>query len=184
MSVRLLLCLFVTLCSISFPLSLVAQQSITASTSSSGGGLRHGTLYVIHDSAAQSVIGIASGSSIMCPSGFLYKQEMFPSITVSDEISEIVPAKDLILHQNYPNPFNPSTTISYYLPDPCHTRLTVYESNGKQVRSLCNEMKQSGSYTVSWNGTNDLGSPVGSGIYFVRLQAGDEVLTKKLVLLR
>ena len=83
------------------------------------------------------------------------------------------------LHQNYPNPFNPSTTIEFSLPRSGYVRLKVLNVLGEVVATLVNEELNVGTYTTQWNG-----SFVPSGIYFYRLQAGDFVDTKKLLLLR
>jgi hypothetical protein len=84
-----------------------------------------------------------------------------------------------VLSQNYPNPFNPSTTISYDLPKSANVSLTIYNTLGQLVATLVDERKMAGSYQVSWNA-----SYVPSGIYFYRLQAGEFVETKKLVLIK
>jgi len=83
------------------------------------------------------------------------------------------------LHQSYPNPFNPSTTIRYDLPIATHVSLKVYNVFGQEVATLVNETKSAGRYAVDWNATG-----VASGVYFYRLQAGDFVETRKLLLLR
>jgi hypothetical protein len=97
---------------------------------------------------------------------------------------EELPANDLIaesfqLFQNYPNPFNPVTTISYQMPELSFATLKVYDVLGREVVILVNEEKPVGSYEVEFNAT---GLP--SGIYFYRLQAGDYIETKKMVLMK
>lgn len=82
------------------------------------------------------------------------------------------------LRQNYPNPFNPSTTIKYELPRASHVTLTVYDVLGREVATLVNGVEQPGSKSVEFNAGN-----MASGVYFYRIQAGDYVLTKKLLLL-
>jgi len=89
------------------------------------------------------------------------------------------------LMQNYPNPFNPTTTISYSLPQASEVHLTVYNMLGQRVRTLVQNEKQSaGTYTLQWNGRDDAGTQVASGTYIYRIQAGDFVQSRKLVLLR
>jgi Ca-activated chloride channel family protein len=83
------------------------------------------------------------------------------------------------LAQNYPNPFNPSTTISYSLPKTAIVMLRIFNTLGQEVALLVYERKEAGIYQVTWNASN-----VPSGIYFYRLQAGEYVETKKMVLLR
>ncbi len=88
------------------------------------------------------------------------------------------------LAQNYPNPFNPSTTIKFDMPVKGHVSLKIYNVAGQLVRTLTNEVWEAGNHSKSWNGTNDLGSSVASGVYFYKLNAGDYESTKKMILLR
>lgn len=88
------------------------------------------------------------------------------------------------LSQNFPNPFNPTTTIQYTLSEQTHVSLAVYNLLGQRVRTLINEKKPAGRYRVLWNGLNDSGSMVGTGIYFYRIQAGDYVDIKKMVYMK
>jgi hypothetical protein len=83
------------------------------------------------------------------------------------------------LEQNYPNPFNPSTTISYSLPVASQVELAVYNSLGENVKQLLNETKEAGHYSVELNAES-----LPSGVYFYRLQAGDFVQVKKMMLLK
>jgi glucuronoarabinoxylan endo-1,4-beta-xylanase len=83
------------------------------------------------------------------------------------------------LHQNYPNPFNPSTVIEYQIPTAENVSLKIFDMLGREVATLVNERKSPGTYEVMFDG-----SRLASGMYFYRLQAGNLVETKKLVLLR
>jgi hypothetical protein len=83
------------------------------------------------------------------------------------------------LHQNYPNPFNPSTTIEFSLPRSGHVTLKVFNILGEVVATLVNEELNVWTYTTQWNAAD-----AASGVYFYRLQAGDFVDTKKLLLLK
>ncbi|MBN2289767.1 MAG: DUF4091 domain-containing protein, partial [Candidatus Glassbacteria bacterium] len=89
------------------------------------------------------------------------------------------------LQQNNPNPFNPSTTITYTVAgeNPVRARLEVYDLRGALVRTLADEDREPGTYHVFWDGTDNSGAAVGSGVYFYRLRAGDFVRTRKMVLL-
>jgi plastocyanin len=75
------------------------------------------------------------------------------------------------LDQNYPNPFNPSTVIRYSLPVVSHVTLRVYNVLGQEVIMLVNREEKAGHGTVAWNGRNSFGNPVGSGLYFYRIEA-------------
>jgi hypothetical protein len=88
------------------------------------------------------------------------------------------------LHQNYPNPFNPSTTIMLDLPNPAHVRLDVFNVLGQSVKTLKDEQMDAGYHPVEWNGTDNSGSPVATGIYFYKIQAGERIETKKMMLLK
>jgi bacillolysin len=93
------------------------------------------------------------------------------------------------LHNNYPNPFNPSTKIAYDVPSRSHVQLTIYDLLGQRVRTLVNSEQAIGTYSVSWDGTNETGVRVSSGMYIYRLEAADgsglaTVLSKKMVLLK
>jgi hypothetical protein len=89
------------------------------------------------------------------------------------------------LQQNFPNPFNPTTTIRYAAPAAGgHVELTVFDAGGRLVRTLVSGHQTNGEKTVVWDGRNDTGAPVASGVYFYRLAVGEVHLTRKLVLLK
>jgi len=102
----------------------------------------------------------------------------------SFEMKERIPEK-YSLSQNYPNPFNPETNVKYQLPEAGNVSMVVYNAVGQKIRTLVNKHKQAGSYTVTWDGCNDMGLQVGSGIYFIRMKAGSKfVEMKKIVLIQ
>ena len=105
------------------------------------------------------------------------------------------------LEQNYPNPFNPTTTISYCVPsteqrarsgekgldsglNAFRTTLKIYNLLGQEVRTLVEETRKAGYYTVTWNGRDNTGNEVSSGVYFYRINAGDYTATKRMVLIK
>ena len=88
------------------------------------------------------------------------------------------------LHQNYPNPFNPATTITYSIPAYSHVTLDVYNINGAFITTLIDSDQGPGTYHCQWTGTASHGILVGSGIYVYRLQAGEFVEVKKMVLIK
>lgn len=88
------------------------------------------------------------------------------------------------LKQNYPNPFNPSTEIRYTLAKAGQTRLQIYNAIGQKVKSLVNEYQAAGSYVNSWNGTDEIGNPVVSGVYFYKLSSNEFTDISKMILLR
>jgi tetratricopeptide (TPR) repeat protein len=89
-----------------------------------------------------------------------------------------------VLHNNYPNPFNPITKISYSLPDEMDANLVVFNIKGQVVRTLVSDKQSSGLHTVTWNGTDNKGNPVASGIYFYRLATAGIVQTARMVMLK
>lgn len=88
------------------------------------------------------------------------------------------------ISQNYPNPFNPTTTINYQLPVKEHVKLVLYNILGEKVRTLVNKEQSANYYKVIWNGRNDAGRQVASGIYFYMVNAGEYNAVKKMILLR
>ena len=88
------------------------------------------------------------------------------------------------LAQNYPNPFNPATAVDYSLPVRSNVNITVFNLLGQKVKTLIDENKPAGRYTVNWNGRNSGGQPVASGIYFYKIKAGEFALTRKMVLIK
>ncbi|MEN8191674.1 MAG: T9SS type A sorting domain-containing protein [Bacteroidota bacterium] len=88
------------------------------------------------------------------------------------------------LEQNYPNPFNPSTVISYSIPKTSNVQLSVYNSLGQKTATLVNQKQNSGSYSVNWNGKDQLGNSVSTGIYFYQIRTGNFIESRKMILLR
>lgn len=99
--------------------------------------------------------------------------------------------KDFYLGQNYPNPFNPTTIIPFrvngsqlIVHSPVHTTLIIYNLLGQKVNTLLNESLKPGTYQATWDGKNDAGEKVPSGVYFYRLTSGGPSETRKMVLMR
>lgn len=88
------------------------------------------------------------------------------------------------LAQNYPNPFNPTTIIRFDLPEAGEVDLTIFNSLGERVKTLASGKRPAGTHTVTWNGRNNDGEPVGSGIYFLKINAAGFQATRKMVLIR
>ncbi len=116
---------------------------------------------------------------------FLANESDLTNLAGSAEIQIIGKPTSYQLDQNYPNPFNPSTTIGYQLPDDnTHVRLVIYSINGQAVKTLVDANENAGVYRVVWDGTNNSGTQVSSGVYFYRIAAGKYVQVKKLLLLK
>jgi len=88
------------------------------------------------------------------------------------------------LGQNMPNPFNPNTVIVFAVPRPSEVRVEVFNVLGQKVKTLANEFSKAGYKRVEWDGTDDNGSSVASGVYLYRMTAGDFSETKKMLLLK
>jgi len=88
------------------------------------------------------------------------------------------------LSQNYPNPFNPETRISYRLLESGYTLLTIHDQLGRTIKTLVSQNQSLGDHAVVWDGRDELGNAVSSGIYFYSLNSGKGVLSKKMVLLK
>ena len=97
--------------------------------------------------------------------------------------SELIPS-ELKLYQNYPNPFNPSTTIEYFLPESSFVNISIFNSAGEEVTTLVNSFQSQGNKSVDWNGIDEKGNSVSSGIYFYRLKTNDIKLSRKMLLLK
>ena len=87
--------------------------------------------------------------------------------------------RKIFLYQNYPNPFNPVTNLEFGISDLGFVSLKVYDALGQEVRTLANEIRSPGNYNVEFDG-----SDLPSGIYFYKLEAGDFVETKRMILLK
>jgi gluconolactonase len=130
------------------------------STNVNWGGVEAKTLYI---TAGNSVYSI---------------DLLFPGTVVSDKVD--VPSK-LVLYPNYPNPFNPSTTIRFSLTTNEHVQIDVVDVHGRIVQNLANEAMSSGEHAVVWNSET---VDAASGIYFIRMRAGDVRHVEKMTLVK
>jgi hypothetical protein len=116
--------------------------------------------------------------------GFGETFELGGDIVVLDaNVSDLLP-KEFAVYQNYPNPFNPSTSIKYALPKSTTVSLRIYDMLGREVRTLVNEEQNAGYHHVVWDGLNDAGVAVATGIYTYRFTAGEYSQTQKMMLLK
>jgi hypothetical protein len=105
------------------------------------------------------------------------------SISLENTISTPVPDQ-VVLHQNSPNPFNPETTIRFELPSAMRVQLSIFDVHGRLVRKLIDEQRGAGASTAVWNGRDDKGAGVATGLYFYVLEAGGSRYQRKMVLLK
>ncbi len=118
-------------------------------------------------------------------------QEAAADETEAQTILAAEPAlpQEFALSQNYPNPFNPSTTIKFQLPDknglqPIRTVLKIYDILGRLVRTVVDEEMSPGFYTKQWDGLNDRGVRISTGVYFYTLTAGEFRDSKKMLMIK
>jgi hypothetical protein len=102
------------------------------------------------------------------------------------EVGDETPAapETFKLLQNYPNPFNPNTTIEFQVPRTSDVTIKIFNILGREIYTLADRTFQPGQHSLLWNGLDNAGRPVSSGMYLYRIQAGDFVDVKKAVLIR
>ncbi|MBK6915345.1 MAG: T9SS type A sorting domain-containing protein [Ignavibacteriales bacterium] len=115
---------------------------------------------------------------------FNLSQPGFDNETTFSVEKEITVPLEFKLLQNYPNPFNPSTSISYGLNEDADVSIIIYNALGLEIATLVNNSLPKGFHSVVWNGTDNSGNQVTSGIYFYRMVTGSFVETKKMILLK
>ena len=127
-------------------------------------------------------VGLNASSEIAL-SGLKLNEGRIPAAWKSARFAVPLP-QTFAVSQNYPNPFNPRTSLKYELPVDARVRIKVYSIAGQVVRELVDEGQKAGYYTVSWDGRDDFGRQVASGIYLCRVQAGAFQAMKKMVILK
>jgi hypothetical protein len=140
---------------------------------------------------AMSLLSIGSPPvSLVGWNGMIRAVFAYRTTTGVEEHVETTP-ENFELSQNYPNPFNPVTTVNYSLRLPSYVSLRVYDMLGREVKTLMNDRQPAGRHEVLWNGTNDAGVNLASGVYLYRMVAspadgkgGDFVDTKRLIMLK
>ena len=157
-----------------------ADKSVILKTTDSGitwNKLAHPSNAVLYDIFfINELVGWAVGDS-----GLILKTTNGGVTFIEDEENNFTQPKEFLLEQNYPNPFNPSTSIQYAISSTQLVTLKVYDLLGREVATLVNEEKTAGSYNAQFTMNN---VQLSSGIYFYKLQAGDFVETKKMILLK
>ena len=103
---------------------------------------------------------------------------------LGDPFAGVTPVEQVRQIRNYPNPFNGLTTIKFAIPEPMHVRMAVFDVRGRLVADIVDGKMEPGIHTALWNGTDRHGRRVASGLYFCRLVAGEQVRTRKMMMLR
>lgn len=140
--------------------------------------------------------GVSNGEELQDPSGNwaigqsnpgdvnLVSNPGNPQSTVDVEMAAFGLPRIFKLQQNYPNPFNPSTTIEFSIPASTEIKLTIYNAMGQPVRLLVNDVMQPGNYSLLWDGLNESGESLGSGLYLARLQGDGVERTIRMLLMK
>lgn len=138
-------------------------------------GLKYGLLVT-------SLMANTSGRIFAGTAGYSVFRSVSPATAISDNITTI-PGR-FELSQNYPNPFNPTTTIRFSLPVASEVSLKIYDMNGRLVRTLVAESQAAGQHAVEWDGRDQRGNSIASGIYLYRMTAGEFSQTKRMIFLK
>lgn len=112
------------------------------------------------------------------------RQLKLPALEVKVGTRSSTAPQQFALHPNFPNPFNPSTTISFRIPVDSMVQVEIFNVQGRKIRTLMNEPKQAGEYSLQWNGEDELGRVVSSGLYICRVAADDYTAFGKMTLLK
>ena len=116
--------------------------------------------------------------------GYQYPDTLSIVLEQLNNDSDVQSPSSFKLYSNYPNPFNPVTTLGYELPENGLVNITIYDMLGNVINQLVNEVQNSGYKSIQWDATDNQGQPVSAGVYLYKIQAGDFVDTKKMILLK
>ncbi len=134
-------------------------------------------------------ISTSIGSSLENLAMFDFDNKALPAVDVFQQNTTSVKHKveltnDILLYQNFPNPFNPSTRINFSLTRISNIKLKIFDITGEEIRTLLNEIKNPGQYKVYWNGKDNFGKNVASGIYIYSLSTDNKKISRKMVLIK
>lgn len=116
--------------------------------------------------------------------GSIFRYTSAGPVTIEDQYATAKTPSQIRLSHNYPNPFNPETAIRFKISEPTHVTLTIYDLLGREVRTLVNERRSTGHYSVAWNGRDNAGRTLASGVYMYKLDAGNSTVIKKMVFVK
>lgn len=155
----------------------LAQNQIPVSVISSGGDKSSSSSFILSSTVGEPFIGKSINTTNQLNIGFwyVYKQSTLTNLENEDETIPTV----FKLEQNYPNPFNPSTIIKFAVPERSSVLIKIYDILGGEVITLVNEEMESGWYRREFNA-----SGYSTGVYIYRMQAGNYVSTKKMILIK
>jgi hypothetical protein len=114
-----------------------------------------------------------------------HREHLMQLLALCNQTNQALPVPNVVsMKQNYPNPFNPSTTIEFGIPKATKVSLRIYNIRGQLVKELINQRYEPGKYKTVWEGKNQLGKHVASGVYFYRLEAAGKCITHKMLMLK
>ena len=149
---------------------------------------RTGWWYDYFSGDSINVTNITESISLLPGDFKIYTTTKLPTpeegILLDVELIEPGTVKEFTLEQNYPNPFNPNTLIRYSVVKSSQVSLKIYDVLGREVKALVNQEQVNGIYEANWNGDDNLGNKVSTGVYFYRIEAGDYIETKKMMLIK
>ncbi len=177
-------CIVATLLIASMSFAVFSSSSsfqLKKPTPTAGGSESTSPSYRLSSLVGQTAIGRTSSSSYNTDHGFY--SEAISQLSAVEGNPDDMPTL-FKLGAVYPNPFNPTTKISYEVPQPCRTVLKIYNVKGQLIRTLLNEERPAGRYDVIWNGQDDHGAQTASGIYLLKMNAGDFAAGRKITLLK
>ena len=169
--------------------TMVGLLNITSATSYEDisetvyGGDGEGTETINYKITAIDLEDNESGYSNTVEIEVLPKPGYRPGVLSADGTGSNLPQM-LQLEHNYPNPFNPATTIQFGLNEDGPIELSVYDLRGQKISTLVNGYLQAGYHRATWNGIDQKGKPVSSGIYIYELKAGGQRIVKKMMLIK
>jgi len=161
---------------LSIHLQTFSQNQISFAVNGNGGGIQANSAYVIVGTLGQSSIDRGDNTIHQTQSGFwsMYSQNVLQDVEGENKLPT-----EYRLEQNYPNPFNPSTIIKFGIPERTNVVIKIYDILGSEVITLINQEMDIGWYEVQFNASN-----YSSGIYIYRMQAGNYISTKKMLLVK
>ncbi|RKX21487.1 MAG: T9SS C-terminal target domain-containing protein [Candidatus Zixiibacteriota bacterium] len=182
--VLLVACLLMST-SISYAQAGSANYKLTSGTVVGGGGNSASAGNKVAGGIPSTTGGVSSSNSYILTGGVAAVTLASKFITDVEEIhgTDLLPI-EFTLDQNYPNPFNPHTVIGFALPEPEHVRLDIFNILGQRVRRLIDFDMPPGWHATTWDSRNDEGVSVASGVYLYVLSAGDNSVTRKMLMLK
>ena len=173
------------------PAQVKTSQVTLAAVSLSGGNTGEGSLAALTFEVLSQQASPLTLSEVLLPvtTGGLAEPQVINGPTGASLSEPRHPVHETAVLPNYPNPFNPETWIPYHLAAPAEVTLHIYSMQGELVRALTLGYQEAGAYqhrsrAAYWDGTNALGEPVASGVYFYTFTAGDFSATGKMVIMK